>query len=650
MGLFTKKHSIGKTIAALRKEKGWTQVELAEKLQVSDKAVSKWEKEDAFPSVEFFPALAELFDVSIDYLMTGKNPKKEVVVMSKAELCAKNDDVAMLESINVNTKDENGKTVLDYAKQYQSKKVIGTIIQKYGFDVVLKRRYSPTWESTAFADALYYALWTDNLSKLISVIGERSRNKDEEFYKMLSSITEKELSSTQFQKVFDLLISDTTIDDSIYRTLFGKRTTDILLNNYPVRFCKPVWDVGLLHLMEVMLRHKKIDFFDECFQYVERMNEESLPFIQDAEKNFSHYGDTKRQALEIAKQKHPLIGVSKKIIEILLESGDIKRAERMHLFNKHYNMPSIEDDTLRLAKLKADKKIDADELAVQATIHNGIICIKELTVLKNFKAIKNAILEYPIHELELICAWIEKKDLRTLFRYAVDNNLSWMKDWAIKGKIDAKILKTPCNDDRMLTGGSDDIAILNGAVDIIDNSFVASLMQAYWKPSGINQTHFYYVESGRRKEIFSLRFEGHKYPKTLEEALLLFKLCKQRVIDELALKMDKEKTTGELTREYFEKLLAKGDIDMLIIKLCVRLEAILRCDYHYEGDFSKMIDRYCSTFNTYDDEDNNYDPHTPRLLHKLRMRRNSIVHSEKNGEDLTVSELRECIEHICRIG
>jgi transcriptional regulator with XRE-family HTH domain len=65
-------HSIGKTIAELRKEKGWTQVELAEKLQVSDKAVSKWEKDDAYPSVEFFPALSELFGVTIDYLMTGK--------------------------------------------------------------------------------------------------------------------------------------------------------------------------------------------------------------------------------------------------------------------------------------------------------------------------------------------------------------------------------------------------------------------------------------------------------------------------------------------------------------------------------------------------------------------------------------------------
>ena len=65
-------HSIGKTIAELRKAKGWTQIELAEKLQVSDKAVSKWEQEGGIPSVEFFPALAEVFGVSIDYLMTGK--------------------------------------------------------------------------------------------------------------------------------------------------------------------------------------------------------------------------------------------------------------------------------------------------------------------------------------------------------------------------------------------------------------------------------------------------------------------------------------------------------------------------------------------------------------------------------------------------
>ncbi len=61
--------------------------------------------------------------------MMGKEPEKEIITISKAELCAKNDDTIMLESINVTVKDENGKTVLDYAKQYQSRKVIGAIIQ-----------------------------------------------------------------------------------------------------------------------------------------------------------------------------------------------------------------------------------------------------------------------------------------------------------------------------------------------------------------------------------------------------------------------------------------------------------------------------------------------------------------------------------------
>ena len=106
-------HSIGKTISELRKAKGWTQVELAEKLGVSDKAVSKWESEGGFPELTQFPVLASLFDVSIDYLMTGKASEKEIVVMSKAELCAKNDDPALLGDINVTSakKQDIGKRI-----------------------------------------------------------------------------------------------------------------------------------------------------------------------------------------------------------------------------------------------------------------------------------------------------------------------------------------------------------------------------------------------------------------------------------------------------------------------------------------------------------------------------------------------------------
>lgn len=69
-------HSIGKTIATLRKAKGWTQVELAEKLNVSDKAVSKWESEAGFPEISQLPTMATLFGVTIDYFMTGKIEEK----------------------------------------------------------------------------------------------------------------------------------------------------------------------------------------------------------------------------------------------------------------------------------------------------------------------------------------------------------------------------------------------------------------------------------------------------------------------------------------------------------------------------------------------------------------------------------------------
>ena len=69
------KHSIGKTIACLRKEKGWTQVELAEKLNVSDKAISKWESEAGLPEISQLPIMAELFNVKKINTNNLKNDK-----------------------------------------------------------------------------------------------------------------------------------------------------------------------------------------------------------------------------------------------------------------------------------------------------------------------------------------------------------------------------------------------------------------------------------------------------------------------------------------------------------------------------------------------------------------------------------------------
>lgn len=71
------KKSLGKFIAILRKAKGLTQKELAELLNVSDKAVSRWERDESAPDITLIPVLAELFDVTCDELLRGERSSKE---------------------------------------------------------------------------------------------------------------------------------------------------------------------------------------------------------------------------------------------------------------------------------------------------------------------------------------------------------------------------------------------------------------------------------------------------------------------------------------------------------------------------------------------------------------------------------------------
>lgn len=70
------KKSIGSFIAALRKASGLTQRELAERLNVSDKAVSRWEREESLPDLSLIPAIAEIFGVTADELLRGERRKE----------------------------------------------------------------------------------------------------------------------------------------------------------------------------------------------------------------------------------------------------------------------------------------------------------------------------------------------------------------------------------------------------------------------------------------------------------------------------------------------------------------------------------------------------------------------------------------------
>lgn len=70
------KQTIAQNLAACRRAAGLTQLQLAEKLNYSDKAVSKWERGESLPDVAVLYELAQLYGVTLDYLVTEHADKK----------------------------------------------------------------------------------------------------------------------------------------------------------------------------------------------------------------------------------------------------------------------------------------------------------------------------------------------------------------------------------------------------------------------------------------------------------------------------------------------------------------------------------------------------------------------------------------------
>lgn len=102
------KKTLGMMIAELRKEEGMTQLQLAEKMGVTDKAVSKWERDLSCPDINSLPNLAALLGVSVDELMQlkkeasvpKKSPKEMVDLIFKAVALAMGIAVVVLSVLN----------------------------------------------------------------------------------------------------------------------------------------------------------------------------------------------------------------------------------------------------------------------------------------------------------------------------------------------------------------------------------------------------------------------------------------------------------------------------------------------------------------------------------------------------------------------
>lgn len=628
------KHSIGKTIATLRKAKGWTQVELAEKLNVSDKAVSKWESEAGLPEISQLPAMATLFGVTIDYLMTGKTPEKEIVTISKAELCAKTDDVSLAEEVKDLPNDENNKNIVDYILQYQSLNVFKKLCE---IDSSFINRFK-------MLDAMRLAVVSNSLSILVGKVFSVDRNckftfENEDEIKSLLPIEDKEYfrnyqdqcSCVIPRDFFTLLVTDKRINET---------TLNAFLSNQNGREC--VWYHAFPYLIDEAYKNGNDKLLLKLLDISRKNNaiayETIDPIYDNYDSSYNYVLNYFFIAPKYGNKGHGLVRVLESTIKAALEKGDFDMLQEFNTINIdvenfvntkfrriHESMTKSKCyvanfDEIRVAKLKLDKSVSRTDLEIQSAIHNGIVDIKELKEIADFKAVKKALNDYPVHPFELVYRMYQQQKWRELFEFSVDYDINRLSDAILyqnKEDIEENILE-------IWTKNNQPYNRLKSLCFNNNELYVSIREISYGSQTNHNQ-------------------------KSIQEVIDYLNDVRQRIISELSNKFDKERIVGELTKDYLYSELSKGNKELVIIKLCVRMEAILKCDYNFQGDFSEMLDRFCGQFNTYDDEGNDYDPNTPDMLNRLRRQRNSIVHSEKTVEPMSDDDIKQCIDYICSL-
>ena len=637
-------HSIGKTIAELRKAKEWTQVELAERLNISDKAVSKWESEAGYPEITMFPRLADLFGVSIDYLMTGKEVQPEIITMSKAELCAKNDDITLLKEIDFSQKDESNKCLIDYIKQYESLNVFAALC-------AADDRAKGAFDLLTF---LKFCLLSNHLELLNKKgfwlkprICSYRFDSPEDIMGLMPVGALEHFGQRQGNDQYVCVLPDDFFTMIATDKRINEATIDFLLGKQRGRKC--VWYHAFPYLIDACYEVGNTDLLERLLTLSEENNQYAYDNLKDKRNYVYNYYFI---GFQYSKGGHGLVRILDKTLREALQKNDFEMIDRMNSLNRGviswgFNCGVVSDDEIRVAKLKLDKSVSKQEVLVQSAIHDGIIDINELLAVDDIDLIEKTLKEYPVSKFEQIAGIHEKlrqalasENWRYIFEYAVDKKAEPLLQYVIKGEED-RIRHWIDEKDKIPLGA-------NTTQDLF-------LRFESKNPNGkyLNlrtQTKFSGTIAHSPRTAYQNQDSSIIY--TMTDLVEYISLCKKQVVDDFKANHNAGEVIEELNEEFFRNELAKGNDELVAIKLCVRLEAVLKSKYHYEGDFSEMLERFCKEQGKHLFDDG-WGYMVPRMrnfvpyLQKLRKYRNSIVHSEKKVDKMTKEEFEFCIKYIC---
>ena len=705
--------TIGDRIKEKRKEMGLTQLQLAERLGVTDRAVSKWEQNEGNPDFSILPALANTLGMTLDYLISGVEPAVNLEDMDaekRAFYLIDKDDGENFVKYGYPKPyilfDDTTKSICGYANRaaagFETKirdavysgrkpKVFDALIKSYlTFDK--NQKNNMLYNSLSSASLFYDCL--DDFVILCALSG-RTDILDEIGFKFFA-IGDRKSANRDFQYAVDDPKSTYLISEETLRLVLTSEDVPEKTKRYiaeieflqPAKYPKPERIAFLAdRIVAILYESKQYDLLKIA---LERMTKNAL----DSKNVICEGGEYMGKVY--FRVEHPFHNETRKIplavipgidiaIQIARQNNDVEWLKTFSAYNATVNgiygdlHEVVSQDELEMHRTQANPKSTYSEILISKFTRLELIAFGDALTdwehlddsdpihalelaLKNLKKNYEIIKDLPICYPELFRNMVERKDMKALFALASNYGLSTLQD-------------------EILTG--DGAAIMKWV-----NSFFAS----YELPKDVFDK--YKVGEEEKKQIYAMRQrQSHVCPIPKEDAEPIYgtpeyvkkkkTLVYDRFKDELEGKLERltqskrreenfKRISAEITPELLLKKLDEGDEDGAVVKLCTLLEATLQYRFRYDGELFAMIDAYFKDHlqeqelhNLWDDEDNNYyqykkeDEETVEenkrrervrgLLHKLRMRRNHILHPAAQDVAITREEIKQCISIVKNI-
>ena len=734
--------ALNERIKTLRKEKGLTQSQLADELGVTDKAVSKWEVGEANPDITLLAKLAEIFNVTIDYLLTGKAEETisidDMDEEKRAQYLIKKDDVKGFEKYEYfnpyllfcqpyyGSMDRKLQNVFEAIYQYEPVKIFKHCISKALQDRQIKALLEGVGGSAVRGDLDKYirmcckANCVEGLKAIdlkYFAIGPKTSNKDKVRFHI------REGSGPADQGYSTCSLSSDTLS---YLFSLKGQSNELLDYLSEIEYFRDRGNKVYLMTDDVILELYKNKYFDRLEKALKAMEEYNVFAKEIYNESLSGSWYTGRQlqgnAIYFINNAHgaayylrALVSPIGKAFTLAESEKDLPWIKRFNEFNKklieqipELKAHTLKEDKIKFMEMEDNKETSLEDLLSLKHIQNGVLNIygflsddyglkatEEVARLKEkiqrVNQLKPFIKAQFISPYELLMTFADGKNGKELFKFATDLQYKELENAVIDGN--KELIKTLAADlflpseavvrtflrekentkNIHVSGGDNEEA----ATELARNREVSEARGRANKKYFEEKTREYgrHLNEEMYKSLLNLQIgniplDDCYCPLTLD----YIRKEKERICDEYITKLDDiieritnrkarereyNKITSELSKEYLTSELDRGEADKVVVLICKRLQIILEHKFGYSGDLFTMIDtlidKTMKLHNCTDDEDNSYYAYMEedrlftkriQLLHKLRMKRNNIVHAETKEVEMSIEEIKECIDLI----